>query len=123
MRLLSEKLFIVPTNYTDKALNDPAAHGNCRILKDNAVPDTTPVLPKNRPLWWQQGWRQIYVVHSLHQNGPLPIHLPHHILLIPMATTVAELHAVADTTYLPTYTDPLQLAQAMQVCWFAYVWD
>jgi hypothetical protein len=30
-----------------------------------------------------------------------------------MATMVAEIHAVADTTYLPTYTDPLQLAQAM----------
>jgi len=24
-----------------------------------------------------------------------------------------EIHAVADTTYLPWYTDPLQLAQAM----------
>ena len=26
---------------------------------------------------------------------------------------LADFHAVADTTYLPTYTDPLQLAQAM----------
>ena len=30
-----------------------------------------------------------------------------------MATMVAERHAVADTTYLPKYTDPLQVAQAM----------
>jgi hypothetical protein len=30
-----------------------------------------------------------------------------------MDPMVAELHAIADTTYLPTYTDPLQLAQAM----------
>ena len=27
---------------------------------------------------------------------------------------IAELHAVADTTLVPTYTDPLELSQAMQ---------
>ena len=46
------------------------------------------------------------------QYGPFPILLPphHSTYMDPM---VAELHAIADTTYLPTYTDPLQLAQAM----------
>ena len=50
-----------------------------------------------------------------HQDGPLPILLsPHHSTYTePMATLVAVIHAVADTTYLPTCTDPLQLAQAM----------
>ena len=53
-------------------------------------------------------------MHSIHQDGPLPILLPHHSTdTEPMATMVAELHAVAATTYLPTYTDPLQLAQAI----------
>ena len=27
---------------------------------------------------------------------------------------IAELHAAADTTLVPTYTDPLELSQAMQ---------
>ena len=31
-----------------------------------------------------------------------------------MATMIAVLHAVADTTLVPTYTDPLELSQAMQ---------
>ena len=31
-----------------------------------------------------------------------------------MATMIAELYAVADTTLVPTYTDPLELSQAMQ---------
>ena len=31
-----------------------------------------------------------------------------------MATMIAELHAVADTTLVPTYTDPIELSQAMQ---------
>ena len=50
-----------------------------------------------------------------HQDGPLPILLPphHSTYTEPMATMVAEIHLVADTTYLPTYTNPLQLAQAM----------
>ena len=44
-----------------------------------------------------------------HQDGPLPILLPphHSTYTEPMATIVAEINAVADTTYLPTYTDPL----------------
>jgi len=59
----------------------------------------------------------------IHQNDPSPILLPthHSAYTEPMATKVAELHAVVDTTNLHTYTNPLQLAQAMHG--FAYVWD
>ena len=31
-----------------------------------------------------------------------------------MAIMIAELHAVANTTLVPTYTDPIELSQAMQ---------
>jgi len=31
-----------------------------------------------------------------------------------METMIAELHAVEDTTLVPTYTDPIYLLQAMQ---------
>jgi len=48
------------------------------------------------------------------------VHFPfsYHLIILPTLNLwrealVAEIHAVADTTYLPTYTDPLQLAQAM----------
>ena len=48
-------------------------------------------------------------------DDPLPIPLPPHHTVYeePMATMIAELHAVADTTLVPTYTDPLVLSQAM----------
>jgi len=32
----------------------------------------------------------------------------------PMATKIAELHSVVDTTLAPAYTDPIELSQAMQ---------
>jgi len=42
---------------------------------------------------------------------PLP---PHHTAYNePLVTMIAELHAVADTTLVPTYTDPLELSPAM----------
>ena len=46
----------------------------------------------------------------------LPVLLPpHHTAYVePMATIIAELHAVADTTLVPTYADPLELSEAMQ---------
>jgi len=45
---------------------------------------------------------------------PIPVP-PHHTAYTePMATMIAELHAVADTTLVPTYTDPIELSQAMQ---------
>ena len=31
-----------------------------------------------------------------------------------MVTMIAELHAVANTTIAPTYTDPIELSQAMK---------
>ena len=42
-------------------------------------------------------------------DDQLPIPLPPHHTAYdePMATMIAELHAVADTTLVPTYTDPL----------------
>ena len=44
---------------------------------------------------------------NLYHDGPLPIPLsPRATYIEPLATMVAELHAVADTTYLPTYADP-----------------
>ena len=49
-------------------------------------------------------------------DDQLPIPLPPHHTAYgePMATMIAELHAAADTTLVPTYTDPLELSQAMQ---------
>ena len=49
-------------------------------------------------------------------DDQLPIPLPPHHTAYdePMATMIAELHAVVDTTLVPTYTDPLELSQAMQ---------
>ena len=49
-------------------------------------------------------------------DDPLPIPLPPHHTAYeePMATMIAELHAVVDTTLVPAYTDPLELSQAMQ---------
>ena len=62
-----------------------------------------------------QGDDTVTSVRSIPQDSPLPIPLPphHSTYYEPMATMVAERHAVADTTYLPKYTDPLQVAQAM----------
>ena len=50
-----------------------------------------------------------------YSDAPLPKPLPSHHTAYdePMATMIAELHAVADTTLVPTYTDPLELSQAM----------
>ena len=49
-------------------------------------------------------------------DEPLPIPLPPHHTAYdePMATMIAELHAVADTTLVLTYTDPIELSQAIQ---------
>ena len=47
---------------------------------------------------------------------PLPIALPPHHTAYneTMATMIAELHAVTDITVVHTYTDPIELSQAMQ---------
>ena len=47
---------------------------------------------------------------------PFPIALPPHHTPYneTMATMIAELHAVTDITVLHTYTDPIELSQAMQ---------
>jgi len=51
-----------------------------------------------------------------YSDDPLPIDLsPHHTVYYePMVTMIAELHAVANTTIAPTYTDPIELSQAMK---------
>ena len=51
-----------------------------------------------------------------YSDGPLPKPLPQHHTAYdePMTTMIAELHAVADTTLVPTYTDPIELSQAVQ---------
>ena len=47
-------------------------------------------------------------------DDPLPIPLPHQSAYTePLATMIAELHAVADTILVPTYTDPIELSQVM----------
>ena len=51
-----------------------------------------------------------------YSDDPLPIALPqqHTAHDEPMATMIAELHEVADTTLVPTYTDPIELSHALQ---------
>ena len=51
-----------------------------------------------------------------YSDDPLPKSLPQHHTAYdePMATMIAELHAVADTRHVPTYNDTIELSQALQ---------